>query len=485
MTGARLLDHMTASLRVRNFRLFALGQLASVTGTWMMVTAQDWLVLRMTDDSAAALGAVTAAQFAPVLLLTLVGGRLADRLDRRRLLVVANTVSGLLALALALAVLSDRVSLGHVIACAVGVGLVNAVEIPVRMSFIGELVDPELVPNASALSAAYFNVARVLGPATAGLLIDAAGVGAVMLLNAASYLATVAGLHRIRPAELRRTDERRAQGGVAAGLRYVAGRTDLILPLVLTAVVALVGFNFQVTLPLLARTVFHTDAGSFGLLTAGMAVGSLLAALATTLRRGRPGERTVLVGATAFGVMLSLSGMAPTFTTALICLSLTGAAMLAFAQSANHHVQLGSDPAYRGRVMALYTLLLQGTTPFGALLTGRLADRLGARGALSVSGVVCLAAVLAAWACAAARRPGICAPRRLLSVRDSRTNHREARRVRGPGNDPQDPHRARRHLGDRRPVVEPAPRGIRSRRGAPALRQADRAGAPEGRDGPR
>ncbi|MEU9451990.1 MFS transporter [Streptomyces sp. NPDC048277] len=404
MTGGRLLDHMTASLRVRNFRFFALGQLASVTGTWMMVTAQDWLVLRMTDDSATALGAVTAAQFAPVLLLTLLGGRLADRLDRRRLLIAANSVSGLLALVLALDVLSNRVALRHVIACAVGVGLVNAVEIPVRMSFISELVDPELVPNASALSAAYFNVARVLGPATAGLLIDGVGVGTVMLLNAASYLATVAGLYLVRPGELRRTDGPRAPGGVAAGLRYVAGRTDLILPLTLTAVVALVGFNFQVTLPLLARTVFHTDAGSFGLLTAGMAVGSLLAALATTLRRGRPGERTVLISATAFGALLTLSGMAPTFATALFCLSLTGCAMLAFAQSANHHVQLGSEPAYRGRVMALYTLLLQGTTPFGAVLTGQLADGVGARGALSVSGAVCLVTVLACWVCTGTRQ---------------------------------------------------------------------------------
>lgn len=179
MSGTTLVRDMAASLRVRNFRLFALGQLASVTGTWMMVTAQDWLVLRMTDDSANALGAVTAAQFTPVLLLTLMGGRLADTRDRRQLLITANAVSGLLALALGAAVLSGRVELWHIIVCAVGIGLVNAVEIPARMSFISELVDAELVANASALSAAYFNVARVLGPAAAGLLIGNMGVGAV------------------------------------------------------------------------------------------------------------------------------------------------------------------------------------------------------------------------------------------------------------------------------------------------------------------
>ncbi|WKX11000.1 MFS transporter [Streptomyces sp. NL15-2K] len=395
---------MTASLRVRNFRLFALGQLASVTGTWMMFTAQDWLVLRMTGNSAAALGVVTAAQFTPVLLLTLVGGGLADRLDKRRLLMAANTASGLLALALALAVLSGRAQLWHIIACAVGIGLVNAVEIPARMSFISELVDADLVPNASALSAAYFNSARVLGPATAGLLISTVDVAGVMLLNAASYLATVAGLRSMRPAELHRADGRPVRAGVVEGLRYVAGRSDLLLPLALTAVVNLVGFNFQVTLPLLARTVFRTGASAFGLLTAAMAAGALLAALATTLRRGRPRERTVLVAAVAFAVLVTLSGLAPTFTTALLCLGLTGCAMVAFAQSANHRVQLGSDPAYRGRVMALYTLISQGTTPFGALLTGWLADRTGARGALCVSGVVCLAAALAALVLSSAGR---------------------------------------------------------------------------------
>ncbi|WP_427924369.1 MFS transporter [Streptomyces sp. cg40] len=398
MRSGKFLRDMAASLWVRNFRIFALGQLASVTGTWMMFTAQDWLVLRMSGNSATALGAITAAQFTPVLLLSLAGGRLADRLDKRRLLIAANTVSGLLALALGAAVLSGRAELWHIVVCASAAGLVNAVEIPARMSFISELVDTDLVPNASALSAAYFNVARVLGPATAGLLITSVGVGGVMLLNAASYLTTVTGLCRIRPAELRRTDTPRAGGGVKDGLRYVAARGDLLLPLTLTAAVSLVGFNFQVTLPLLARTVFHTDASSFGLLTAGMATGSLLAALATTLRRGRPGERTVLVTAAAFAVLTALSGLAPTFTTALLCLSLTGCAMVAFAQSANHRVQLGTDPAYRGRVMALYTLLFQGTTPFGALLTGWLATRAGARSALFMSGTLCLIVVLIAWA---------------------------------------------------------------------------------------
>ncbi|MBL3669880.1 MFS transporter [Streptomyces sp. M2CJ-2] len=394
---------MTASLRVRNFRLFALGQVASVTGTWMMFTAQDWLVLRMTGASASALGVVTAAQFTPVLLMTLAGGAMADRLDKRRLLMAANSMSALLALALGLTVLSGRAGLWHIIACAAGTGVVNAVEIPARMSFISELVDAPLVPNASALSAAYFNVARVLGPATAGLLIGFVDVGGVMLLNAVSYLFTVAGLRSVRTSELHRTEGRRERGGVVEGLRYVGKRGHLSLSLALTAVVTLAGFNFQVTLPLLASTVFHTDASAFGLLTAAMAAGSLLGAMATTVRRGRPSERAVLATAASFAVLVTLSGLAPTFTTALLGLGLTGCAMVAFAQSSNHRVQLGSDPAHRGRVMALYTLISQGTTPFGALLTGWLADQWGVRGALMASGSVCLSAVLVAWGISLAR----------------------------------------------------------------------------------
>ncbi|MEU6120017.1 MFS transporter [Streptomyces sp. NPDC047117] len=403
MTGGGVFRGMTASLRVRNFRLFTLGQLASVTGTWMMFTAQDWLVLRLTGDSAAALSAVTAAQFAPVLLLTLLGGRLADRYDKRRLLLAANLAAALLAGLLAAVALTGGLRLWHIIGCAAALGVVNAVEIPARMSFVSEMVGGELLPNASALSAAYFNTARVLGPAAAGGLISVWGSPAVLVLNTASYLGTVAALALMRPHELHRGTARAARGGVVAGLRYVAARRDLLLPLALVALLALAGFNFQVTLPLLARTVFDTGPGTFGLLTAAMAAGSLLAALVTTMRRGRPGQRLVLAAAVAFGVTEICSGLAPTFPVALLSLALTGFAMMVFSQAANHRVQLGTEAAYRGRVMALYTVIYQGTTPIGALLTGWLAGAAGARSGLWVAGAVCLAGALAACAVAAPR----------------------------------------------------------------------------------
>ncbi|MEV8536619.1 MFS transporter [Streptomyces sp. NPDC051211] len=383
------------SLSVRNFRLFVAGQVVSAAGTWMMVVAQDWLVLGLTGGSGTALGVVTALQFTP-LLLTLYGGRLADRYDKRMLLTVANLASGVLALALAVPALTGGVELWHIWVCAFALGMVNAVEVPTRMSFVSELVGPDLLPNASALSGAYFNIARVAGPALAGALITAVGTGWVMLVNAASYLATVAGLRMMRPGELLRGAPAGGQARVGDGLRYVRERRDLVMPVLLVAVIGLFGLNFQLMLPLLAKTVFHADAASFGLLTTAFAAGSLLAALATTARRGRPAARTVVLSALGFGVVETVTGWAPNFAAAVVLLFLTGFGALYFAQAANHRIQLGSDPAYRGRVMALYTLILQGSTPLGSLLAGWLAEHLGARSVLYLGGLVSVAAALAA-----------------------------------------------------------------------------------------
>ncbi|MEU6541699.1 MFS transporter [Streptomyces sp. NPDC046859] len=400
----RLLATGTRSLGVRNFRLFAAGQVASVTGTWMMVVAQDWLVLDLTGDSGTALATVTALQFTPMLLLTLYGGRIADRYDKRALLTGANIASGLLALLLGLLVTGGAARLWHVYAFALALGVANAVEVPTRLSFIAELVGPELVPNASALSGAYFNIARVIGPSLAGLLIEAAGTGTVMLLNAASYAATVAGLRAMRPGELHRSARPAARDArVVEGLAHLRSRPDLVATLSLLAAVSLFGLNLQLTLPLMARTVFHTDAAAFGLLTAALAAGSLLAAFTSTLRRGRPPARLVIAWACAFGALAAATGWAPNLTVALLLLVPTGFASLYFAQAANHRVQLGSDPAYRGRVMALYTLILQGTAPLGALFVGAVTQYLGTRSALWAGGLISLAAALVA---AAADRGG-------------------------------------------------------------------------------
>ncbi|MCX5203261.1 MFS transporter [Streptomyces sp. NBC_00237] len=390
---------MFEALTVRNFRLFAAGQLLSVTCTWMMIVAQDWLVLSLSGDSGTALGLVTALQFTPMLLLTLYAGRLADRYDKRLLLMAANLAAGVLALLLALVTFTGELRLWHLWVFAALLGVVNAVEAPTRMAFVGEVVGTTLLPNASALSAAYFNAARVVGSALAGLLISRFDAGPVILLNAVSYLASVGALLLMDPDRLHRGARGPGRGGVVDGLRYLRGRSDLVVPLALVGVIGMFGFNFQLTLPLMAKTVFHADSASFGLLASALAAGSLLAAFATTGRRSRPSAVLVIGSAVAFGAMTTLSALAPTFAVALVLLAATGFAMIYFAQAANHRVQLGTDPAYRGRVMALYTLTLQGTTPLGALLTGWLSEHWGARTGLWSGGAVSLCAgLLALWA---------------------------------------------------------------------------------------
>ncbi|MGW6416028.1 MFS transporter [Streptomyces sp. NPDC055055] len=384
------------SLRVRDFRLFVLGQIVSVAGTWMMVVAQDWLVLGLTGGSASALGTVTALQFAPLLLLTLYGGRLADRYDKRALLTVANVVSCAVALMLAVLVLAGEVRLWHVYVFACALGVVNSVEVPARMAFVGELVGSDLLPNASALSAAYFNVARVVGPALSGLFISVAGVGWVMLVNAVSYAATVVAL-RLMSGSAGRAQRDGDRVRVREGLK-AAGRFDLMVPLVLVAVVALFGLNFQLTLPLLASQVHHADASTFGVVTAVFAAGSLVAAMMTTLRRGRPSARLVAGAAIAFGLLETAVGVVSSYGPSMVLLFLTGGMSIFFAQAANHRIQLGVAPELRGRVLALYTLILQGSTPLGALLVGTLAEHWGVRWGFLVGGVISLAAGLVAIA---------------------------------------------------------------------------------------
>ncbi|MFJ6721945.1 MFS transporter [Streptomyces sp. NPDC091259] len=389
------------SLTIRNFRLFTIGQVVSAAGTWMMVVAQDWLVLSVTADSATALSTVTALQFTP-LLLTLYGGLLADRYDKRRLLLLVNLAAAVLALLAAVLVLTGVVALWHIYLVALALGCVNAVEIPTRMSFVGEMVGPELLPNASALSGAYFNLARIVGPAGAGLLITVFGIGPVMLLNAVTFLGTIIALGMMRPGELHRPPPAPAGGpprpartsGIRDGVRHAVGRGDLLPVLVLVAALSVFGFNFHLTLPLIAKTVFHTDAATFGLFASSMAVGSLAAAFATAGRRTRPSERTVIAAALVFGVVETAVGLAPTVAWSMALLALTGFTTLYFAQAANHRIQLGTDPHFRGRIMALYALILQGSTPLGAVLVGALTARLGPRSGLWAGGLASFAAAL-------------------------------------------------------------------------------------------
>ncbi len=393
------------SLRIRNYRLFAAGQVVSLSGTWAQRVAQSWLVLELSDDSGVALGIVTALQFLPVLLFGLYGGVLADRYDKRRLLVAAQAAMGVLALVLAVLDLSGVVALWHVFVLAFALGLAAAVDTPVRQSFLVEMVGPDDLPNAIGLNSATFNSARIVGPALAGVAIAAFGTGWVFLANALSYVAVIAGLRAMRAADLRPAERvERARGQLREGLAYVRGRSDLLVPMVLVFMVGTFGLNFQVTLALVVKEVFQRGAGSYGLLSAMLAVGSLLGALLSARRTGPPRQRTLFLAVLAFGTLEVLVGLAPTFELMALLLVPTGIAVLTFTTTANAIVQLGSAAQMRGRVMALYVLVFLGGTPVGAPLIGALAEALGPRSSIVLGGVVtAVSGVVAAFVMARVR----------------------------------------------------------------------------------
>jgi MFS family permease len=382
------------SLQIRNYRLFATGQLVKLLGVWMMFTAQDWLVLDLSGNSPAALGIVTALQFLPVLLLTLWGGKLADRYDKRTLLMLANAAFALTAIVFAVLVAAGVVVLWHVFLFAALLGVTNSIETPVRQAFVSELVEHRLLPNALALSAATFNTARIGGPALAGVALALFDTGPVFLIATVLAIAPVFSYALMRTAELFRADKPASKDDtkIVDGLRYVRKRHDLLLPIVLMAVVGMIGFNFPVTLAALAKIDFNAGPSSFGLLTTALAVGALGGALAGSGRRGRPGAYVVLGAAIAFGAFEIAVGFAPTFVVAMILLVPTGFFSIYLAQAANHRVQMGVDSSYRGRVMALYVLVFLGTTPIGASLAGWWGEHFGVPSSIWVAGIVCLLA---------------------------------------------------------------------------------------------
>ncbi|WP_051581012.1 MFS transporter [Pseudonocardia acaciae] len=386
---------MFASLRVRNYRYFAGGQVVSLVGTWMQRIAQDWLVLDLTHGSPVALGVASALQFTPTLALSLWGGVLADRYDKRRMLVAIQSGMGLCALVLGLLDVTRLVQLWHVYLLCFLLGCCSALDVPTRQAFASELVGPDQVANAVGLNAMNFNAARIVGPSVAGLLIVGVGTGWVFLINAASFAGVIGGLLAMDPGRLfrsRRVPRRRGQ--LREGLRYVRGRPVLIGVLALVFVVSTFGINFYLTLPLLARNVFGGGPRAYGLLTTVIAVGSLLGASVGARRAGRPRLRTVVGAALAFGVLETVAGLMPTLAATAVVLVPTGFAALAFTTAANASVQLTVSPSMRGRVMGLYMLLFLGGTPLGAPLLGLLGEKLGGRAPTVVGGAASVLAVL-------------------------------------------------------------------------------------------
>jgi MFS family permease len=388
------------SLAVRNYRLFAAGQLVSLIGTWMQLTTQDWLVLAL-GGSGTALGITFGLQYAPTLLVGLYAGVVADRVDKRRLLVATQSAAGALAAGMCLLIGLGAVTLPVVYGFAAALGVVTAFDTPTRQAFVGEMVGAERLPNAVALNSITFNTARVVGPALAGALIGVVGTmpGAtwVFALNAVSFSAVVTGLVRMRTAELfPAPGVARGRGQLRAGLGYVVRHRTIVVPVLMVGVVGTLGLNFPVTLALMARDTFHGTAATYGTLTAAVAAGSVLGALGSARRRGRPRPATLLASATAFGLFETVMAVMPTWWLLAIAAVPTGAAVLMFTTTANATVQLAATDAMRGRVMAVYLLVFLGTTPIGAPLVGGVCEWFGPRAGLALGGVSCLVATAGA-----------------------------------------------------------------------------------------
>jgi MFS family permease len=380
-----------SSLRIRNFRLFFIGQTISLSGSWMQRVAQAWLVLELTG-SGTAVGLVTALQFLPILFLAPFGGVVADRWDKRRLLLVTQSIAAVLAATLGVLVVTDLVELWMIYVLAACLGVVYSIDNPTRQTFVLEMVGRDDVTNAVSLNSVVVNVARVLGPAAAGALIVSVGIGTCFLINAASYLAVLTALAMMRVDELNRGPQQpRRKGQLREGLRYVRATPSVLTPLLMMAAVGTFAYEYQVVLPVFAKFTFNGNAATFAAMTAFMGIGAVVGGLLTA---GRRSHTAVALGMTAivFGSMQLVASLAPTLDFALVIFTLVGAASISFLALGNATLQLNSAPEMRGRVMGLWAMAFLGSTPIGGPLMGAIAEHVGARFALGLGGAVTVAA---------------------------------------------------------------------------------------------
>jgi MFS family permease len=380
-----------------NYRLWTAGSLVSNTGTWMQSVAQDWLVLtELTHHDASAVGIVVGLQFAPQLLLLPWTGSAADHYNQRKLLMITQASMGVLALALGALTIAGSVRLWHVYVFAFLFGSVAALDAPVRQTFVAELVGDEHLPNAVALNATSFNAGRMVGPAVAGLVIAKVGTGWAFVANGISFAAVLIAMFFFRVSELRTsTRAHRSPGRFKEGLRYVWNRPDLRTILIMLFLIGTFGLNFPVFISTMAVKVFRTDARGFGLLSSIMAIGTISGSLFAAVQQ-KPGFPSLLIGSAVFGMGCTLAALAPGYWWFAAALIVTGAAALTFTNATNSMMQLSTEPAMRGRVMALRVAIALGGTPIGAPIVGWVANRFGPRWALGMGASSGVAAAIVA-----------------------------------------------------------------------------------------
>jgi len=380
------------SLRIRDYRLFWSGMAVSNIGTWMQRVAQDWLVLQLSGGSAAVLGITTGLQFLPLLLVTPLGGVLADRFSKLKLLRITQACLAVLALTQGVLTLTGVIEVWQVYLLALGLGIVNALDNPARQSFVSELVPIGDLANAVSLNSVSFQSARIVGPALAGVLITMVGTGWVFVLNAVTFFGPLITLFMLSGLGVHRP-RNRGTGGLGDGLLYIRGRRDIVLVLSVLFFVGTFGFNFQMTSALMATEVFGQGAGQYGVLGSIMAIGSVTGSLIAA-RRGQVGYRSVLAAAVAFASLEVVAGLMPSFTTYALALIPMGVAGLMFMTSANSYIQTTVLPEMRGRVMSIYLMVFMGGTPVGAPLIGWVGERFGARWTVSGGGAMVLLGIV-------------------------------------------------------------------------------------------
>ena len=395
MTSLAAVGRQTfSSLANPNYRRYTQGQAVSLAGTWMQSIAQSWLVLELTG-SATALGTVIALQTLPTLVLGPYAGVVADRMDKRRLMIGLQAMMGVLALALGLLTIAGLVTLWQVYALALLLGLNNCFENPARQSFVLEMVGPDDLRNAVSLNSVMVNVARVVGPAIAGIVISLGGIGLCFLLNALSFVAVVVSLVRLDTSALQpSTPTTRAPGQLREGFAYVRRTPALAVPLLMMSLVGCLAYEFQVVLPVVAQQTFAGDARTYGFLTAAMGAGAVVGGLYVA-GWGRTGMRAMVVASSLFGLAMLGAAVAPSLPVALVGMGLVGAFSVMFLSTGNSTLQLASDPQMRGRVMALWAVAFLGSTPIGGPIAGVVVEYFGGRAGLALGAVACLVAAAA------------------------------------------------------------------------------------------
>ncbi len=387
MTRVRRAGRVTfAALEVPNYRRYISGQSISLIGTWMQMTAQSWVVLTLSHSSTV-LGLVVALQTLPVLLLGPYGGVIADRVDKRRLMIILQTMMGLQALTLGLLSVFGILQVWEIGVLAALLGFNNAFENPARQSFMSEMVGPDHVRNAVSLNSVMVNVARSIGPAVAGILLATVGDGVCFLLNAASFVGVVFSLTTMDTSELHPTTPTpRAKGQLREGLAYVRRTPGLLVPLVMMGIAGCLTFEFQVTLPVMASRGLHAGSTGFGFMTAAMGIGAVVGGLFVAAR-GKTGLRPLVLAASGFTVAMTLAALAPALAIELIAMALVGAGSVMFMSTGNSTLQLTSAPEMRGRVMSLWFVAFQGSTPIGGPIVGIVMGAFGARAGLGLGAI--------------------------------------------------------------------------------------------------